>query len=89
MLKSFATAAPRLRYPHRHFGADRTKEAFIYLFAFVAALARIVAAFESSRALLHIAAAAWVLAFGGFIVFFGPLLMGCPPVWSSRRTTAA
>ncbi|HKD29110.1 MAG TPA: NnrS family protein [Xanthobacteraceae bacterium] len=61
---------------------------FIYLFAFIAALARIIAAFEPSRALLHIAAAAWVLAFGGFVVFFGPLLMGYPPVWSSRRTTA-
>jgi uncharacterized protein involved in response to NO len=59
----------------------------IYLCAFTAALARIVAAFEPSRALLHIAAAAWILAFSGFAVFFGPLLVGRPPVWS-RRTTA-
>jgi uncharacterized protein involved in response to NO len=56
----------------------------IYLFAFIAALARIIAAFEPSRALLHIAAAAWILAFGGFVVFFGRLLIGRPPVWNTR-----
>ncbi len=56
----------------------------IYLCVFIAALARIIAAFEPSRALLHIAAAAWILGFGGFAVFFGPLLMGRPPVWSGR-----
>jgi uncharacterized protein involved in response to NO len=56
----------------------------IYLCAFIAALTRIIAAFEPSRALLHIAAAAWILSFGGFAVFFGPLLMGRPPVWSGR-----
>jgi uncharacterized protein involved in response to NO len=48
----------------------------IYLCAFIAALARIIAAFEPSRALLHIAAAAWILAFGGFAVFFGRELPG-------------
>jgi uncharacterized protein involved in response to NO len=58
----------------------------IYLCAFIAALTRIVAAFEPSRALLHIAAAAWILAFSGFAVFFGPLLMGRPPAWSKRTT---
>jgi uncharacterized protein involved in response to NO len=56
----------------------------IYLCVFIAALARIIAAFEPSRALLHIAAAAWILGFGSFAVFFGPLLMGRPPVWSGR-----
>ena len=56
----------------------------IYLFAFIAALARIIAAFEPSRALLHIAGAAWILAFGGFVVFFGRLLIGSPPVWNTR-----
>ena len=56
----------------------------IYLCALVAALARISAAFEPSSALLHVAAAAWFLAFGGFAVFFGPLLMGRPPVWANR-----
>ena len=52
----------------------------IYLCAFIAALARIIAAFEPSRALLHIAAVAWILAFGGFAVVFGRLLIGRPPV---------
>lgn len=57
---------------------------FIYLCALVAALARIIAAFEPSSALLYAAGLAWFLAFGGFTVFFGPLLMGRPPVWSDR-----
>src|SRR5215831_19677689 len=54
----------------------------IYLCAVVAALARILAAFEPSSALLHVASFAWVLAFGGFAVIFGPLLLGR----SSMRT---
>jgi uncharacterized protein involved in response to NO len=56
----------------------------IYLCALVGALARIFAAFEPSSALLHIAAFAWVLAFGGFAAVYGPLLMGRPPVWAER-----
>jgi uncharacterized protein involved in response to NO len=48
----------------------------IYLCAFVAALVRILAAFEPSSALLHAAAFAWFAAFGGFAVMFGPLLLG-------------
>jgi len=56
----------------------------IYLCAFIAALSRIIAAFEPSRALLHIAATAWILAFGGFAVVFGRLLVGHPPVWDRR-----
>ena len=48
----------------------------IYVCALVAALARIVAAFEPSSALLYAAAFAWVLAFGGFAAVFGPLLFG-------------
>jgi uncharacterized protein involved in response to NO len=51
----------------------------LYLCALVAALARIVAAFEPSSALLHAAAFAWALAFGGFAVIFGPLLLGRGP----------
>jgi uncharacterized protein involved in response to NO len=47
----------------------------IYLCALVAALTRIAAAFEPSSALFHIAAAAWLLAFGGFAVLFGPSLV--------------
>jgi len=48
----------------------------IYFCALIAALARIVTAFEPSSALLHAAAFAWVLAFGGFATVFGPLLFG-------------
>jgi uncharacterized protein involved in response to NO len=58
---------------------------FIYVCALVAALARIVAAFEPSTALLYTAGSAWFLAFAGFAIFFGPLLMGRPPVWSDRK----
>ena len=56
----------------------------IYLCALIAALTRIAAAFEPSRALLHIAAAAWILAFGGFAIAYGRLLVGRPPVWNAR-----
>jgi uncharacterized protein involved in response to NO len=58
---------------------------FIYLCAVFAAVARIAAAFEPSSALLYTAAAAWFVAFGGFAVVFGPLLMGHPPGWAGRR----
>jgi uncharacterized protein involved in response to NO len=51
----------------------------IYLCALIAALARILAAFEASSVLLHAAAFAWVLAFGGFAAIFGPLLVSRPP----------
>jgi uncharacterized protein involved in response to NO len=54
----------------------------LYLCALVAALARIVAAFEPSSALLHAAAFAWALAFGGFAVIFGPLLLGRQSTWA-------
>jgi len=71
-----------------HTGTDLVASAptqFIYLCAIFAALARIVAAFEPSSTLLYAAAAAWLLAFGGFATVFGPLLVGRPPVWDSRR----
>ena len=53
-----------------------TSTQVIYLSALVAALIRILAAFEPSSALLHAAAFAWFAAFGGFAVTFGPLLLG-------------
>jgi uncharacterized protein involved in response to NO len=56
----------------------------IYFCALVAALARIVAAFEPSSTLLYAAAFAWVLAFGGFAAIFGPLLLGRPPRGGKR-----
>jgi uncharacterized protein involved in response to NO len=55
----------------------------IYFCVLVAVLARIAAAFAPSSLLLHIAASAWILAFGGFAGIFGPLLLGRPPNWGS------
>jgi len=57
----------------------------IYLCALVAALSRIAAAFIPSNALLSVAALAWVLAFGGFVAAFGPLLAARPPAWAETR----
>jgi uncharacterized protein involved in response to NO len=50
----------------------------IYAAIIVAALARICAVLDSahSEVLLHVAAFAWVLAFFGFAIAFGPLLLG-------------
>ena len=49
---------------------------FIYLAVIVSALARISAAFDLLRApMLHLSATAWVAAFGGFVIAFGPLLL--------------
>ncbi len=56
----------------------------IYLSALIAALARIIASLNGSMAWLLISAAAWVLAFAGFSVSFGALLIGRPPVWNNR-----
>ncbi len=51
----------------------------IYALAGLAVLARLAAAFEPSILLLHVAAIAWVAAFGGFVIVFGPLLVRRPP----------
>ena len=56
----------------------------IYLFALIAAIARITAAFSGGIILLHVAAFAWIAAFAGFVVVYGPLLAGRPPVWVKR-----
>jgi uncharacterized protein involved in response to NO len=49
---------------------------FIYFAAIAAVLARIAAAFDLVREpMLHLSATAWVAAFGGFVVVFGPLLL--------------
>lgn len=47
----------------------------IYLCALIAALSRILAAFEPSVLLYHVAALTWVLAFAGFAAAYGPLLL--------------
>jgi uncharacterized protein involved in response to NO len=56
----------------------------IYLCAVAAAILRIVAAFAPSLVLYHAAALAWLAAFGGFAIVYGPLLIGRPPAWSIR-----
>ena len=33
--------------------------------------------------LMHVAGVAWVAAFGGFVVVYGPLLIARPPAWSA------
>lgn len=50
----------------------------IYLFAGVAAVVRIAAAFAPAHQalLLGLSATAWSLAFGGFVVLYGPMLVG-------------
>ncbi len=48
----------------------------IYVAALVAALARIAVAFGILREpMLHLSASAWVVAYGGFVVVYAPLLM--------------
>jgi uncharacterized protein involved in response to NO len=48
----------------------------IYIFAVIGALSRIAAAFGiEPQIMLHIAAAGWILAFSGFAIVFGPLLV--------------
>jgi uncharacterized protein involved in response to NO len=55
----------------------------IYAFALLAALARIVATFICSFELLHLAAFAWLAAFGGYAATYAPLLLR-PPAWQGR-----
>jgi uncharacterized protein involved in response to NO len=57
----------------------------IYFCAFIAALARIIAAFAPTDNLLYVAAAGWFLAFAGFAAVFGPTLAARPPAWTERR----
>jgi uncharacterized protein involved in response to NO len=56
----------------------------IYVLVVLAAVARIAAAFTATIALLHVAAFAWIAAFGGFAISFGTLLIRRPPVWAGR-----
>lgn len=56
----------------------------IYLLVFCAAILRIVAAFNGSMVLIAVASVAWVTAFGGFVMLYGPGLAGRPPAWAGR-----
>jgi uncharacterized protein involved in response to NO len=51
----------------------------IYLLVLIAAIMRMAAAFTGSSAVLHLAGLAWVAAFAGFVMSFGPLLVRRPP----------
>jgi uncharacterized protein involved in response to NO len=57
----------------------------IYLFALCAALLRIIAGLVGSMLLMEFAGAAWVAAFGGFVLLYGPILWRQPPVWAERE----
>lgn len=63
----------------------------IYAAIIVAALSRICAVLEPahSGALLHVSALAWVVAFFGFALRFGPLLIGGDRRKNSARTAVA
>jgi uncharacterized protein involved in response to NO len=56
----------------------------IYLFALCAAVLRMAAGFAGSTMLMEIASAAWIAAFGGFVLLYGPTLARRRPVWSGR-----
>jgi uncharacterized protein involved in response to NO len=56
----------------------------IYLFVFCAAMLRIVSAFNGSIVLIELASAAWVAAFGVFVLLYGPYLARQPPAWAGR-----
>jgi len=57
----------------------------IYLLALSAAALRILAALAGSIVLMELASAAWVIAFGGFVLLYAPLLAQYRPVWAGRR----
>jgi uncharacterized protein involved in response to NO len=59
----------------------------IYLLALCAATLRMIAGLDGSIMLLELASAAWVAAFGGFVLLYGPTLLREPPVWGRTRVS--
>jgi uncharacterized protein involved in response to NO len=57
----------------------------IYAFALLAALLRIAGALTGGALLIDLAAGAWVAAFGGFVIAYGPLLAMRRPSWEQGR----
>ena len=57
----------------------------IYALAFSAAALRVLAALVGSTVLLHAAGCAWIAAFGGFALVYGPLLLRHRPAWAEAR----
>jgi uncharacterized protein involved in response to NO len=56
----------------------------VYALALFAALLRIGASFDGSMPVIELAALAWVAAFSGFVLLYGPLLARAQPIWSDR-----
>jgi uncharacterized protein involved in response to NO len=57
----------------------------IYLLVLCAAMLRMIAGLGGSTMLLELASAAWIAAFGGFVLLYGPTLCRQPPVWAGRE----
>lgn len=72
-----------LGHSGRPLAASRSTQV-IYLLAGLAAVTRIAAAFGGGMFLLHLSALAWIGAFGGFALVYGPLLVGRPPIWRQQ-----
>jgi len=56
----------------------------IFAAVLAASVTRIVAAFSGSNTLVELAGLAWMVAFGGFVLVYGPLLAAQKPNWESR-----
>lgn len=56
----------------------------VYAAAALGALLRIAAAITGSMLLIELAAIAWVAAFAGYALLYGPLLVRRPPIWANR-----
>jgi len=50
----------------------------------LAAITRVGAAFGGSTTLVEFAGAAWIAAFGGFLLVYGPMLVAQKPNWERR-----
>jgi len=57
----------------------------IYAAVLVAALVRIIAAFDGSLELLELAGLAWIAGFTVFVLVYGPLLATRKPAWAKER----
>jgi uncharacterized protein involved in response to NO len=56
----------------------------IYAAVLAAAITRVVAAFSGSITLVEFASVAWIVAFGGFLFVYGPMLAAQKPNWERR-----
>jgi uncharacterized protein involved in response to NO len=57
----------------------------IYALAFVAAVLRVAGALTGEMLLVDLAAGAWIAAFAGFVIAYGPLLVMRRPSWEQGR----